>query len=583
MFKRLALSCVFLSLTATTALYAQVLFDQVADDLGLVVTSNIDLGSGVSFCDFNGDGWDDLTFATQEGIQVRFFQNNGSGFTEVFLIDDTPLYTNKQVIWVDIDNDGDKDFFTANAEFPNVLYENVDGTLVDITAESGLPTVSKMTHSGNWGDYDNDGFLDLFLASRDPDQLISNQLFRNNGDNTFTDVTISSGIGEVSELTFQGTFFDYDNDGDVDLYLINDRSFTKNILYRNNGDGTFTDVSVESGADFDMDAMSIALEDYDADGFIDVYITNVFAPESDTVGNVLMKNNGDGTFSNVAEAAEVRFDTWSWGANWTDANNDGYLDLYVSGASPVNTATLNAAALYVSDGDGTFTEENANGFEEDLANSFGNALGDFNQDGYQDIVVTNHFGHFSYLWENLSSTVSSNNYIALKMQGVASNRDGAGARIEIMSGGQKQYRVVALGESYLSQNSNTEIIGLGNQGLDYVQVTWPSGTVDFYDDITPNQRLTLVEGVGFLSAETPLDNTGFAMYPNPASSALNLIHTNANINAVRIYNALGQLLLTKEFSVAKAQQIEIGQLARGSYWVEIITDSGRQTKKLIKQ
>ena len=169
------------------------------------------------------------------------------------------------------------------------------------------------------------------------------------------------------------------------------------------------------------------------------------------------------------------------------------------------------------------------------------------------------------------------------MQGVASNRDGAGARIEIMSGGQKQYRVVALGESYLSQNSNTEIIGLGNQGLDYVQVTWPSGTVDFYDDITPNQRLTLVEGVGYLSAEIPLDNTGFAMYPNPASSALNLIHTNTNINAVRIYNTLGQLLLTKEFSVAKAQQIEIGQLARGSYWVEIITDSGRQTKKLIKQ
>ncbi|NQX78134.1 FG-GAP-like repeat-containing protein [Gilvibacter sp.] len=568
---------------ATSFSQAQVLFDQVADDLGIEVTSNIDLGSGVSFCDFNGDGWDDLTFATQEGIQVRFFENTGGGFNEVFLIDDTPLYTNKQVIWVDIDNDGDKDFFTANAEFPNVLYENVAGELVDITAESGLPTVSRMTQSRNWGDYAKDGYLDLFLSSRDPDQIISNQLFRNNGDNTFTDVTLSSGIGEVSELTFQGTFFDYNNDGHLDLYLINDRAFTRNILYRNNGDGTFSDVSVESGADYRMDAMSVALEDYDADGYIDVYITNVFAPSGETVGNVLMKNNGDGTFSNQAVAAEVRFDTWSWGANWTDADNDGFLDLYVSGASPVNTATLNAAALYVNDGDGTFTEENENGFEEDLANSFGNALGDFNNDGYQDIVVTNHFGHLSYLWENQSYSLTANNYIALKMQGVASNRDGAGARIVIMSGGQKQDRVVALGESYLSQNSNTEIIGLGNQGLDYVQVIWPSGTVDYYDDITPNQRLTLIEGVGYLSANTPMDQSGFAMYPNPAVSQLNLLHTGAQIEVVRIYNTLGQLILNQRFDNANSQQLEVGHLTPGAYWVEVLTDSGRLTKKLIKQ
>ena len=316
--------------------HSQILFEDVSESINFSFSNDVMFGTGVSFCDFDNDGWDDITVSGDDQ-PIGFFRNVNGIFEEVtYELENLPMSL-KQAVWIDFDNDGDKDLFLASEEYKNRLYRNDDFIFTDITVAAGLPDIVLQTNSGSWGDYDNDGDLDLFLSNRDLDQNIPNMLFRNNGDETFTNVNASCGIGNVSMITFQGTFFDYNNDGWLDIYLINDRKVTPNILYHNNGDGTFSDMSVQAEAGYVMDAMSVGLDDYDADGFIDVYITNTAFDEDFPVpANALMKNDGDGTFSEIAIPSGVSFDRISWGASFVDMDNNGKLDLYVSGVDDTN-------------------------------------------------------------------------------------------------------------------------------------------------------------------------------------------------------------------------------------------------------
>lgn len=567
---------------------AQIQVEEVSNEFNIISFNDIFDGSGISFCDFNNDGLDDISINTDGDVPIKFYSNTGVGFLEVNILGASDAgFPTKQVIWVDIDNDGDKDLFIASESNSNQFFRNDDGIFVDILSSSGLPTTGIYTNSGNWGDFNNDGFLDVFLANRDLNQQISNMLFQNNGDNTFTDVTISSGIGEQSELTFMGAFLDFDNDGFQDIYLINDRLFTSNILYHNNGDGTFTDVSDVSQSNYNMNAMSVAIEDYNYDGFLDIYITNIYDEDPDVLtGNVLMHNNGDGTFSNLAEELGVRFDTFSWGANWIDGDNDGDLDLYVSGSPDFNSPLFYSSGYYQNENQGSsFFKIDGSGFETDLAHSYGNAIGDFNNDGFTDYVVSNRQEYNVNLWENTSSSFgNTNNWLKVNVEGTISNRDGIGARIEISINGEKQYRVVTCGESYLSQNSSTEMFGLGaNDTVDYLRVTWPtSGLRDQITNIDANQTILMVEGENLLNNDLPTNND-IAIFPNPSKGVLNIDTYKYKMDQVIITDLQGRLIKKQDIILTNNYQLATNDLVNGVYILSITIENNTLTKRFIKE
>jgi hypothetical protein len=264
------------------------------------------------------------------------------------------------------------------------------------------------------------------------------------------------------------------------------------MLYENNGDGTFTDVSAASGADLPMDAMGIAQGDYDNDGDLDLYVTN------GTEGNALFRNNGNSTFTNLATPLGLRVGKVCWGDNFFDYDNDGFLDLFAVASSPSSQDPTLSNPFFRNNGNGTFTEMTGIGIDDDGASiSYGTAIGDYNNDGFYDLAVLNGDGFNSRLYENSGG---SNNWIKISLTGTASNRDAIGTWIEVTSGTNTYYRYTDCGISYSSQNTGDVIIGIGtNTAIDSIKISWPSGVEDVYTNPAINQTLNIVEGGSCLS------------------------------------------------------------------------------------
>lgn len=552
---------------------AQVSYTDMANAVGLnTVSSNGDLGGGISFCDFDGDGWDDLTYAQENGQDVIFYKNNNGIFTKMnYNILDTN--DSKQIIWVDYDNDGDKDVFIANFNALNRLFNN-NGNFVftEVTTAAGFPNVNKYTYGAAWGDYNRDGFLDVFLCSKDPSKTTPNELYKNNGDGTFINISSSAGISNVGHQTFCAAFFDYDNDGDQDIYLANDRVINTNILYRNNDDGTFTDVSVASGTNVGLNAMSTTIGDYNQDGWMDIYVTNT------SEGNALLYNNGDGTFTDTASVTGTIFNSIGWGAIFYDIENDTDTDLYVSGMLDGSNGML-PSALYVNQGNNTFSIPNNVGLNNDDASSFANACGDVNNDGYMDIAVVNQSLRNTFLWQYSGSTL--NNWLKINLQGTTSNKDGIGSKIEVFANGKSQYRYTLCGEGYLGQNSNYELIGLKDAtSIDYIKIKWLSGIEDIINNVAINQAITIVENSGVLSVDEHTDDD-FTVYPNPSSGLLRIAFNNMSINReLTIYDTFGREIRTKKLTDINTN-ISLLDFAQGIYFLKIQSNENRILKKVI--
>lgn len=554
--------------------FAQLLFDEVASAKGIDVSygpaSSSVFGAGLSFVDFDGDGWDDLTITTEESEQLYFMKNNNGSFSRVFLSGISSQTKAKQVLWVDYDNDGDKDFFVTSVEGKNILYNN-DGNnfFTDVTSTSGLFGDDLTTYGATFGDIDNDGDLDLFICNREGVDA-RNYLYRNDN-GVFTDVTAANGISTVVKLTFVASFFDYDNDGDQDLYISNDKS-DGNHLYQNNGSGSFTDVSVVSGAGVSLDAMSTTIGDYNNDGYFDIYITNTSS------GNYLLQNNAGSTFTNVASSAGVEMESFAWGSVFLDADLDENLDLYVSSSMDGSVSSFLSSAFYHNQGDDTFTLPNNIGFHNDEAMSFGNAIGDFNNDGKPDIAVLN-VNSDVYLWEN--QTTTSNSWIKIDLEGVSSNKDGYGNKIEVFANGKSQYRYTVCGEGYLGQNSEYEFFGLGSATqIDYIKVTWnKTGIVETINNVSVNQAIKIQEGNGILSSTEPIQ-LNFNVYPNPSNTGIYTISTPSSegIN-VEIYDISGRLIVPKSSS----NTIDLSSFSKGIYLAKVISGNSSQTIKLIRE
>lgn len=562
--------CIF---TFSTQIYAQAYFEDQATALGVGdMCGTIYLGGGISFYDFNNDGWDDITISTQSGDPLKIYKNNGDGtFSLETTLNPNNNAQQKQVIWVDFDNDGDNDLYISSDIHGSRLYRNDVSALVDITTISGLPLAAMDNFGASWGDYNNDGNLDVFLCNRGLTTDQQNYLYKNNGDGTFSNVSDAAGISTGSHLSFCSAFFDYNNDGWQDIYMANDKLSTTNILYKNNGNGTFTDVSEESGTNIAIDAMSVTIADYNKDTWFDIYVTN------GTDGNYFLKNNGNGTFTNIAQNTGTMFNSVAWGSVFLDAENDGDLDLYVSGMFDGTVPSLPSAAFYTNGGSDTFTIESSSGFANDTGESYSNAIGDTDNDGFPEIVVNNSGDENIFLWKN--ETVNTNNWLKVNLEGVASNKQGIGAIIELKSGGVSQYRYTVCGEGYISQNSGTEFFGVGTSNIEYLKITWLGGAQDIFYNVTPNQTLNILEGSSPLSTEEFHANNAFQVYPNPSNGKIWINSTTNETYNYIIFDGKG--MQVKSGKIIQQKYIDISALSSGYYLLKILSEKGIFNKKIM--
>ena len=467
-------------------------FTEVTTDLGIIGTygyANNNFGGGVSFCDFNGDGWDDLTFTSgEEDEGVFFFLNTGgSGFVKVSLIEFTDVA--KEAVWVDYDNDGDKDLFVTSYFGQSRLFQNIGlPNFTDVTFSAFTTMPIGPTTGQLWFDYDLDGYLDLLIMNYSVQSGGNNRLYHNNGNGTFSQITDQPIIADGNKLTFDACELDYNSDGWPDIYVINDKFVHANTMFQNSAT-VFSDVSQQTNTDVILDAMNAGGGDYDDDGDFDLYITN-----SDD-GNLLLRNEGDGTFSDQSLAAGVGGFDFGWAANFFDYDNDQDQDLYVSTQDIGFNQDVNH--FFVNDGNGQFTEPlmNSGGLGgNDYGASFGNAMGDFNNDGLLDIAVNQSFIDNFKVWRNDES--NSSHWLKVDLTGTVSNLDAIGARVEVEVAGKTMTRFLHGSVGYLSQHADYLHFGLGDATLiNRLTVYWPSGLVDQLTNLsTIDQKIFITEG-----------------------------------------------------------------------------------------
>lgn len=445
-------------------------------------------GSGISFYDFDKDGWDDITVASD--TILKFFKNTNGFFSEIIFEEFPPFQQLKSVLWADYDNDGDSDLLLTCNGHPNFLYQNNGEFLfTDVTLSAGLPQNNVNHFGASWSDYDRDGDLDLYITTYifttpmgQSDFDWYNHLYNNQGDGTFVDVSIESNVYDQIKLSFQGLWTDVNNDLWPDLFVINDKT-NANSLYLNEADGTFTNIAVASGiSNVNDDPMTATGGDFNNDGFEDLFTTNTLPKPCR-----LFTNNGNQLFTDVSSSAGVSINEFTWGANFLDADNDKDLDLYVSEYHGFFVDQTNY--FFINEGNSVFAQDN---FNSDTSNSYVNATGDYNNDGYPDIVVLNDEEQGVDFWSNGGG---ENNWIKINPEGVISNRDGIGTRIELWSNGTKQMRYTYCGESYLCQNSGSEIFGLTDAvTVDSLFLFWPSGHIDEYFNLEANNSYIMTEG-----------------------------------------------------------------------------------------
>jgi len=484
-------------------------------------------GSGCCFFDYNNDGYIDIYLvngsyqkevnqaaAPETPLRNELFHNNGDGtfknITAKAGVGDAGY--GMGCVAGDYDNDGHQDLYITNFGRNTLYHNNGDGTFSDVTAATN-------TGDTHWGvgttffDYDNDGYLDLFVgnylefdpsyrlyyaADRFPGPLAypgqKDILYRNNGDGTFRDVSAAAGI--TKEGRAMGVVAaDYNDDGWVDLFVANDAM--ENYLYRNNGNGTFTDEGLLAGVAFSQNGAATSsmggdFGDFDGDGDLDLFVP-------DMTFNSFYLNQGNGTFTDISARlgiAEVSGQYWSWGGSFVDYDNDGDLDLIISNGHGHRLDTQEDLILAnVQDSSGSHryrdATDSAGSYFRHKSVSRGLAVGDFNNDGAQDILINN-IDQPSVLLKN--SNNAGSHWIMLLLHGTKSNRDGVGARVTLTANAKRQIRNKVTASGYLSQSDPRLHFGLdAATTVDSIEIKWPSGRIQKLEGIKVDQIMTVVE------------------------------------------------------------------------------------------
>jgi hypothetical protein len=502
------------------------------------------VGCGVAFIDYDNDGWLDLLVLSgtrlegdSAGTTNRLYKNNRDGtFRDVTAKAGLVRAGWASAVTVgDYDNDGFDDIFITYYGH-NVLYHNNgDGTFSDVTEKTGLAqSVIRYGSGCTWVDYDRDGHLDLFVAyylnttieklpkpGENPDCNWKGvpvncgprglptgyvQLFHNNGDGTFTDVSKASGVAVASgSYPMTAVAADYDNDGWPDIYVACDS--TPSWLFHNQRDGTFREQALERGIALSEDGMEqagmgIGVGDYDLDGNLDIFKTN-FADDT----NVLYRNDGKGNFDDVTIRSGLGVETRyvGWGTGIIDLDNDGFPDLFIATGSvypevgkklpsyPFKTPRL----VFRNLGDGRFEEliEEAGSGVSDAHASRGCAFGDFDNDGDMDVVVININEPPSLLRNDVSS---GGHWLKVLLNGVHSNRSAIGARVIANYGNRRQAQEVLAQSSFYSANDRRLHFGLGAETTVALTIRWPNGPSETIPNIAADQLVIVREGAGII-------------------------------------------------------------------------------------
>jgi hypothetical protein len=518
------------------------------------------LAGGVSFTDFDMDGEEDILTSSCSGEPIYVFRGTPNGFVPYSIqaaLADTGR--SKAVYAVDLDNDGDREIFITNFQSRNTLLWNNAGEYVNVSDQAGISSSEKSSFSASFGDYNLDGYLDIYVVNRTvASNPQDNVLYRNNGDGTFENVTQLAGVGNIDGAGLAVSFFEYNNDGWPDLYIANDK-FTGNVLFVNQADGTFQDVSSDSGTDLDMDGMSVTLADYNDDGYLDIYVSNTVVD-----GNRFLVSNGDLTYDEVAEELDVVTNKFCWGSQFVDFDGDMDEDLFVPSFAPDFD---NMNTFYLRDQD-QLIDWSDDLLEADFSESMGSAKADFDHDGDYDLAVLNTDIEGSYLLENQSDPF---NYVKFCLEGTTSNYEGIGSWIEVHAGGVIQRRYTTLGSNFAGQDSRYHIFGLGeSDSIDLIRITWPSGIVQEILDQGINETTCFQEP---FPTDIQEGQNEMRLWPNPAQDYLLLEGFNGNYS-IRDYS--GRIVQRGQ---VESRRIEISALSDGVY----VLVTGQFAQRFLKQ
>jgi enediyne biosynthesis protein E4 len=508
------------------------------------------MGAGVAWIDYNRDGYLDAFFVNSgytplfhpaQPPQPALYRNNRDGsFTDVTaqskIHSDGTLFFGVAV--GDYDNDGFPDIYMTGYRHSVLLHNNGDGTFTDVTAKASVADEGNWATAAAWFDYDRDGKLDLLVVNYvkyDVDHPIicgdfrpgykdvphvssychpdnfpgtSPRLYHNNGDGTFTDVTEKAGLINNSGKSLAVVTADLNNDGWPDIFIANDTQ--RNFLSINNGDGTFRDASYSSGAGFSEDGRPEAGMSADAADIANKGLPSIFVSHLDHELDRLYRNNGDGTFTDDTIASgigQTNFRNSAFGARFFDFDNDGWRDLLVINGHILDNISIyhsevtyeEEKKLYRNSGKGMFVDvTNLQGAEFRAPRvGRGLAVGDYDNDGWQDFLVSNN-GEDAQLFRNEGASLpvtKNNHWVAIQLVGTKSNRDAIGTQLKLVAGDLISYDEAKGGMSYCSAQDPRIFFGLGARDhIDSLEIRWPSGIKETITNVPVNTFLRIEEG-----------------------------------------------------------------------------------------
>ena len=480
-----------------------------ADIAASVGVNKIDRGRGSAWLDYDLDGDPDL-FSVGIRTLHALYRNDGGGrfYNETAAVGLADARGGWGAARADFDNDGDADLFVTRdaweGQATNSLYRNDQGQFVDVALRAGMVD-SACSFTATWGDYDLDGYLDLYVANGVLGDGGNNNLYRNNRNGGFADVAARAGVADPSK-TIGCAFGDYDSDGYPDLYAVNIGQ--PNRLYHNGGDGAFVDRAVTAGVLFPLEGGYVTFFfDYDNDGALDLFVATmsglegvlnsmVAGPNSQLNRPFLYHNNGDGTFTDVTVEAGLGRSFSTMGIGVSDINNDGFDDIYLANGGP-EMYRLEPNTLLLNQGDGTFTDITAGAGVGNLGKGHGATFADFDGDGDMDLYA-GLGGHYDGdVWANslYRNDGENGHFLEVLTTGTESNRDGIGARVALFSGDHQVYAEVASGYGFGSSNAPGLHLGLHDRDtVDRIEIRWPSGQQQSWEHIPANSVIRLTEG-----------------------------------------------------------------------------------------